>query len=384
MPTFVSLRSWAAAPRRALLLLVAVGALGCSSPRQGTDAGSELDATPGDVAPADLVAGDLPPGDPGPSDTSVDAAPEVDVSGAAAWGWISAIEWNDTCDQWYMKTQWFGGVRAYFADAPNYNRALPHTLGWCTARATVGACTLYDPGLMDDQCLHDGGCMCLDKGVECYSEDRSTRWCGEDEYCVKAPGGPSEDWDGVCAPLPTHYDVGAVTLTGLKTPVAMLPDALDRYKAAVLPDPNDLFDAGDPITATTQGGELPPLTFQARGVAPLEVSDPVVHVLLGQDQPATVRWVPADPQSRVQVVLMGGSHDPNPLAAAIVCDAPDSAGQVDVAGSLLAELYRLSCNGGWLLKCSRITRYDRDLQTLGGKEVELFVGSARNLQLWFE
>ena len=37
-----------------------------------------------------------------------------------------------------------------------------------------------------------------------------------------------------------------------------------------------------------------------------------------------------------------------------------------------------------MLKCSRITRYTRDLQLLGSKDVELFVGSARNLQLIYD
>jgi hypothetical protein len=48
--------------------------------------------------------------DPGTSDL-----PAPDVPAMPSWGWISAIEWNDVCDQWYLKTRWFGGVRAYFA-----------------------------------------------------------------------------------------------------------------------------------------------------------------------------------------------------------------------------------------------------------------------------
>ena len=51
-----------------------------------------------------------------------------------------------------------------------------------------------------------------------------------------------------------------------------------------------------------------------------------------------------------------------------------------IARELLDKLYYLSCNGGWLMKCSRITRYTRDAKKFGDQEVELFVGSARNLQ----
>lgn len=332
-------------------------------------------ADPGHTDPG--VAFDAPdlPGLPDLHD--VPDVPDVpvdvpDVPTTPAWGWISAIEWNDTCDQWYLKTQWFGGVRAYFATAPNYNRALPHTLGFAKPVLTMGNCTLWDSGLMNDACL--GMCMCLDKGVECYNDDETERWCGEDEFCIESP----TDMHGQCAPLPAHFDVGTVTIEGLKTPVAMQPDDLDRYIRKDLPDPNDLFDAGDVITATTSGGGLPPLTFQARGVAPLEIADPIVQSLPGQA--ATLRWTPADPQSRIQVYLAAGSHDPNPLGGAILCDVPDGDGQVEIARELLDKLYYLSCNGGWLMKCSRITRYTRDAKKFGDQEVELFVGSARNLQ----
>jgi hypothetical protein len=121
------------------------------------------------------------------------------------------------------------------------------------------------------------------------------------------------------------------------------------------------------------------MSFTAKGVAPLVVPDNVLRYRAGQ--PATIHWTPADSSSRVQVVLMAGSHDPNPLSGAIVCDAPDADGQIQIAASLLDRLLYLGCDGAWMLKCSRITRYSRDLQRQAGKEVELFVGSARNLQL---
>jgi hypothetical protein len=358
-----------------LLLLTA-----CVSNERANDIAESL---PSDVPGADALAPESLPADVAPTDAPPPdlVAPDVvtpEVTGPAAWGWISIIEWNDVCDQWYLKTQWFGGVRAYFATEPSFNRALPHTLGFATAVATEGACTLYDTGIMSDQCL--GQCLCLDKGVECYNDDETERWCGEDEVCVDDPATPPEVFDhGMCVPLPAHFDAGTITLGGLKTPVVLTPDDLDRYKAEALPDPNDLFDADDVVTAVTSGGDLPPRSFTARGVAPLTLPDNVVRVRPGK--PATVRWDPADPASRVQVVLAIGSHDPNPLGGAIVCDAPDGDGQVAIAGSLLDRLIYLGCDGAWMMKCSRVTRYSRDLQSQGGEDVELFVGSARNLQL---
>jgi hypothetical protein len=383
-------------PIAAALVVAGVMSAACpSSSPVGTDATDVADAPDDQAAdPAgEEVAHDGTVDDAAVVDAAVDdgTADDVTADGEATddgatdspdaiaqggWGWISVIEWNDTCDQWYQKTQWFGGVRAYFASAPNYNRALPHTLGFATPILTDGSCTLYDTGLMKESCL--GQCLCLDKGVECYTEDETERWCGEDEYCVESPA----DFHGVCAPLPAHFDVGTITLAGLKTPIAMTPDDLDRYIATALPDPDDLFDAGDTVIATTSGGALPPLKFTARGVAPLEVPNPVVNARKGKD--SLLKWTPADPESRVQVYLAIGSHDPNPLGGAIVCDVPDGDGQVTIGAALLEKLWWLGCDGAWAAKCSRITRYSRDAIPTADAEVELFVGSSRNVQVLWE
>lgn len=309
---------------------------------------------------------------PDSGDTSIDP-------GFPLWGWISVIEWNDTCDQWYLKTQWLGGIRAHFAAEPSYNRALPHTLGFASPVMTVGSCTLYDSGLMSDECL--GMCLCLDKGVECYNDDRTERWCGQDEFCEAGEWTPERIDHGHCVPLPEHYSAGQIDISGLKEPVSMSPDEFDRYMKTA-DNPNDLFDQGDVIRATTTGGELPPFSFETTGVAPLEVTNQVVMVK--PNQSSTIKWTPADGSSRIQIFLAAGSHDPNPLGGAIICDVNDSDGQVDVDYSLLERLWYLGCDGQWMMKCSRITRYTRDVKTVGNQEIELFAGSARNLQLIYQ
>jgi len=399
LPTATSLRHFAVALRLSGAVLV----LGCSyksvvTPDMATgkpdstrtvDAGTDSASqdVPGDsVLPApDLVAdadGALHETKGDEEVLAPDGGNDVDVGGPVTptWGWISVIEWNDVCDQWYLKTEWNGGVRAYFATESSFPRALPHHLGNMKAVATVGDCTLFDPQVMGKNCPIEMSCPCLDKGVECYNEDETERWCEEDEICVVDDIEPWEFTHGHCEPLPEHFSAGTVTIEGLKLPISMEPDEMDRYIAAKLPNPDDLFDKGDAITATTSGGDLNPMTFQAAGVAPLDVVDSVAEISSGSG-PAVISWVPADPESRVQVYLAVGSHDPNPLAAAILCDVPDSQGQVEVDQGLLAQLQELACKGQWMQKCSRITRYSRHVKTIGGKEVELFVGSAHNIQM---
>jgi hypothetical protein len=367
----------------AMVLAALACAWGCSSPPgpvadvpavpdEGIAADAEVaaddDATPLTDAAGD-AAGDLPPGDgTADADAGADAGPP--------WGWISVVEPNDTWDYWFYKTQWLGGVRAYFAQAASWPRSLPHTLEFAQVRGVEGACRFYDGGLMDVGCED---CFCLDKGIECTQPD-GNRWCGEDEWCVQGPERP-ENWPdrGMCVALPRHFDVGPITLSGLKAPgpVVMQPDSLDRYLASGLPDPDDLFAPGDVVTATTGGGDLPPMSFAARGVAPLELPGNTLTVRLGQ--PLVVRWVPADPGTRVQVVLRAGSHEPYPLSGSIVCDLEDEAGEVEVPAGFLVDLYGLGCDGAYLYKSHSVTRYTRD-----GDRIQLFVGSARNLVLAWE
>jgi hypothetical protein len=277
-----------------------------------------------------------------------------------------------------MKTDWVGGVRAYFAETASYARSLPHTLDFMQMTASEGNCRFYDSGILANCSTPDYCFQCVDINFECTSGE--TRWCDQDQQCQSQIDTP----DGICRDLPPHVNLGTITLTGFKEPLTLAPDQYDRYYSTGGPtNMNDLFDDGDILTATTEGGVLPALSFQAKGVAPLEISNQVVELVNGS--PATVEWTPADPDSRVQVALMLGSHDPNPLTVAIVCDAPDSDGRVEIPSSVIEGFLIKQCFDELMMmgfmKCSRITRYSRDVKTLNGKEIELFVGSARNLQI---
>jgi hypothetical protein len=293
------------------------------------------------------------------------------------WGWISVIEENDFASNWGGYKDWFGGVRAYFATRPSWPRALEYQLGYTTPLATVGACTLYDAGLFGEGCED---CFCLDASIDC-NNGLDDRWCDPDEMCVLGPKNP-ETWPdrGVCQALPPHFEVGTISIEGLKLPVVMSPDQYDRYQFQGLPSNADLFDDGDLVTVRSTGGALAPIELVAPGVVHLQVHDDgVVRVTPGQD--SLVRWLPADPDARVMVVLRSGSHDPYPLSAAIVCEAEDATGQVEVAAELLEGLVHLGCDGAFMLKVSGAFRYQRAVQSFSDGEVELFVASARSLQI---
>jgi len=259
-----------------------------------------------------------------------------------AWGWVKVMEVRGT---------YIGGSEAgaYFAIEPSYPRSLAHHLDIpCQQTQSAGNCSLW---------IHPALLMAL-----CDPP------CNEDQECMYA------GTDAYCQDLPAHWDVGTVTINGLKTDVTMTPDDLDRYATGGMQE--DLFDDGDPVTAGIAGGELGPFSLSATGVAGLEVASTTVEFQRGQ--PATVSWTPADADSRVQVLLLSGPHDPTRPTAAILCDAPDSDGSVQIDAALVDGFIN---NLVVVQKFSRITRYSRDVQTPFSKEIELIVGSVVELGL---
>jgi hypothetical protein len=330
-------------------------ALACS-PEQGPPPG-EIDH-PGDGA------GDSDTGDAGEGDNR--------RAEGRVWGWVSALEMNDVCDSgWYLLATsgdqvWFGGVRAYFAASPTYHRSLQHDLGFMHEVRTTGDCTLYDGQLVD---VGDGP-MTVD--FSCTPD----HWCEmhPDTQCVQR----SMNEAPVCEPLPEHWRAGSIAVDGMNADVSMAPDSYDRYLFPPDDLPEDLFDAGDTLTATVEGDEVRGFSVSSSGVAHLETSGRVAWSFPDGRQ-TEVTWTPGDGNARIHVAILGGSHDPNPLATAILCDAPDSAGKVAIPAELMTDFNRLSY--GFMSKCSRITRYTRKDISNDDLEFHFYVGSARNLQL---
>jgi len=295
-----------------------------------------------------------------------------DLSAQGLGGWISVIENNDSCDQWNLVTRWRGGIRAAFFVAPSMIRALPHQLAFMDFVEQVGTCSFFRSRVVRQSdsslCIND-----YDKAYECFRE------CGPDQQAVNKTG--AVEFACVCEDLPAHGDAGQISIDGLKIPVVMNPDCLDLYLASQSVEVDDLFDAGQVITARATGGVVPAFEVASSGVAPLEMTSSVVELDVGQ--PATVRWNSADPGSRIQVLLLLGTHDPNPIAGAVLCDAPDEDGQLVIDAALVDEFREQSCGLVLTQKCSRITRYRRTVVAPYLQDIELFVGSARNLQVLY-
>ncbi|NMB73890.1 MAG: hypothetical protein GYA21_02020 [Myxococcales bacterium] len=249
---------------------------------------------------------------------------------------------------WFAGSDWFKGVGAYFADQPSYYRYLPHQLEWfCTEAASAGSCRLYSP--------------CA-RVVVRY--DQCDPRCGEDQWC--------DNQSATCQPLPRHYDVGEISVSGTHAAISLPPDAMDRY--ALASPPADLFDAGATIQASAPGGALGAISLSAPGVAPLS-ADAQVELLAGSA--ARFRWQSTGDGSRVRLILLGGLHDPAPPVG-ISCDAEDSAGELEIPAALVDGFRQRTLV---IQKPSYAMRYQRAAQTAGAGEIELMVGSVKDVHV---
>lgn len=269
-----------------------------------------------------------------------------------AWGWIQILELNDA----YLNGPFDGGsAKAFFAAEPRWYWAPEHQLAMgCTKEVEEGSCAVYQGEGRD---LWEPAC---------------DPTCKDDEECVE------ENSVFFCRPRPRAWDVGTISIKGLKSEVVLSRDA-DRSFYFGDGWPEDLFDQGDTITTEATGGELGPFSLSATGVTHLEVTIPILELIKGK--PATVSWTPADGKSRIQIILSGGAHYSHIYYATILCDVPDSDGQVVIPATLVNRFFEIVSGFGGIRRSSHITRYSRSSQAPFGKEIELTVGSVRLLQL---
>jgi hypothetical protein len=210
-----------------------------------------------------------------------------------------------------------------------------------------GACTLreYTPSLCTPECV-DG--LCVDENV--------------------------------CERWPTLVSAGRLTVTGANAAIEI--DPVDGYYYSQSSLPEDLFADDAAVTAALAGAELPAMSLDAGGVAPIEVALPdgkiVVPYPAGED--FVLSWTPAGDASRVRVTLNSNNQGHGqPYLAIIECDVADGAGQVAIPEAMLDAFPETSawriCAG---TDCppSTIRRYHRDGSPIGDdQEVELVVAS---------
>jgi hypothetical protein len=258
--------------------------------------------------------------------------------GDAIWGWISILESEDTYTN--EPGGWETGPRALFAEGPCCRYVLEQHLEHCgNLQASGGGCALYKGFWLDETSCEP----------DCQPE---------------------------CRDFPKILEVGRIDIGGLKVSASMAAGPDGIYTAGGVPD--DMFDAGDAVSVEVSGEGLAPVALAATGVNPPEIGSSTLE--LSRGSPAAVSWTPAEPGTKIQVFLSGGSHHPHLYFATILCEAADGQGSIQVPAELVDGFLDVAVGLG-IRRYSRIVRTTGEVVEREGKEVELYVGSARNIQL---
>ncbi len=190
--------------------------------------------------------------------------------------------------------------------------------------------------------------------------------------------------DGECIPFPTSLSAGTVTVTAPGGDVVMPYHEYGYYADG--PPPEDLFDAGDPVSLEATGDEVAAFSLDTQGVSPISIDlvqggdtgDDTLEIHDGADLELT--WDDPQPGSRVSLQLKSnnGAHG-TPVFAYIECEADDT-GSLVVPRAMIEAFpekpYQNICAG---TDCppSLLTRFRRARTDVGDRAMELLVGFQR-------
>lgn len=199
------------------------------------------------------------------------------------------------------------------------------------------------------------------------------------------------DAEGVCQPFPTSLAAGTLHVGG--TSQAFILEEEWGYRPSE-PLPAELFEAEDPVTLETDGGDdVAAFSLAAAGTDPIEMDlsegedsetgqSPGQNTLVLDDsQDLVLQWTDAMPGARVRLELRGRNQGHGqPLDGLVVCEADDSGGLTvprAVLEAFPAHPYESICDGR---DCplARLIRFTRDRRTVDGREMELEVGARRD------
>ena len=282
-----------------------------------------------------------------------DASTKETASEEAAFEETSSTE---TVDPWATSFASVGITRgdgrmsagARFRDAPDPSGPVTLVHGACRMREAVVA--FCDPPCASGAlCTGDVACAPASVGV-----------------CV-----------GTCVTYATPLSAGTVTLetpAGLSTLVAV--EGLDSYYTQ---EPMPLVDAGAVVTVTASGGTFPAFSAHLVMVPPLVVRD-AAAITVTPGEALTIGWTPADPASRVRVILEADLDHGFIPRVRIECDVPDDDGELVVPVAMVNALADPSHWGCGRCPVQRIERYVRTTVRPAGKSVDF---ELRSEQVFF-
>jgi hypothetical protein len=206
-----------------------------------------------------------------------------------------------------------------------YDGPTPELLGW-TVAAKDGDCTLSTPTV---------------------------------PFCSQACVGGVCVADETCRPNPAAKDVGAVTLSGVKTQTGAASLSLVKTTTLAYVDGPDSpppayppFDEGADVALRASGGAYGAFEIHAKGIAPLVVSD--AALVVERNKPLALSWTAKGAASDATIhVLVDLSHHAGSKGK-IECDTADS-GALTISAALVTQLVNLGVAGYPKVEVMRVT-----------------------------
>jgi hypothetical protein len=193
------------------------------------------------------------------------------------------------------------------------------------------------------------------------------------------------DADGNCV-VPDELSAGDVTVEGAGWSTVMRHQDYGYYPTEVLP--TDLYAGGDEVDLTASGGDdVAAFSLGARGAEPIamelergQVEGDVDMLRIEDGADFVLTWSPVVPGTRVRLAILSNNRGHGlPVDVFIECEADDT-GRIVVARALVEAFpekpYQNACAGS---DCppSSLMRFRADRVQVGGRDIELRVGSQR-------
>ena len=227
---------------------------------------------------------------------------------------------------------------ARFRDAPDPSGPVTRVEGACRMRESVGA-------FCDPACAP--GALCTGDAA-----------CAAD---------PASGCVGTCTAFATPLSAGTVTLaTPAGTTTLVAVQGFDSYYS---PERMPLVDAGAAVVVAAPGDAFPAFEAHLAMVPPLVVAD-ADTITVTSGAALTIRWTPADPATRVRVLLEADLDHGFIARVRIECDAPDADGELVVPVAMVDALADPSHWGCGRCPVQRIHRYARTTALPSGKPVD--------------
>ena len=132
-------------------------------------------------------------------------------------------------------------------------------------------------------------------------------------------------------------------MSGLKSSLRLYPvhvsEHYSYYTYELNPEPvnGNLFDEGDTIVATGDGGDISPFQLEVNAMADMETQSACPLEFI-KDKDLTIQWTPGNPEDTVRFVLECGNH--GGMFPFVVCETDDSGMltvNADIMNAYLAE-----------------------------------------------